>query len=76
MTFHVCKARKSPKRMQKLPVSSAILIPFCRVDGVPSLLFTKRANTLKSHRGEVCFPGGRRDEKECLSYKTVLLTPR
>lgn len=56
---------KSPKRLQKLPVSSAILIPFCRVDGVPSLLFTKRANTLKSHRGEVCFPGGRRDEKEC-----------
>ena len=30
------------------------------------MLFTKRANTLRSHRGEVCFPGGRRDKNETI----------
>jgi len=41
------------------------------VNGVPSLLFTKRANTLKSHRGEVCYPGGRRDENETVEQTAL-----
>jgi len=63
-TQKVLESTKIPKRLAKLPVQSAILIPLCRQNGIPCLLFTKRANTLKSHRGEVCFPGGRRDKNE------------
>ncbi len=38
---------------------SAVLLPFSDgVDG-PELLFTRRAWHLRSHKGEVCFPGGR-----------------
>lgn len=37
---------------------AAILIPFVCVDGCWSLLFTRRADTLKNHRGQVSFPGG------------------
>ena len=34
----------------------------CTVGGVPSLMFNVRSNKLRSHRGEVCFPGGRRNK--------------
>lgn len=37
---------------------AAILIPFVCVDGCWSLLFTRRADTLKNHRGQVSYPGG------------------
>lgn len=37
---------------------AAVLIPFVCVDGCWSLLFTKRADSLNSHKGQVSFPGG------------------
>lgn len=37
------------------------MIPLCNVDGVASVLFTKRSSTLRSHKNEVCFPGGKVD---------------
>jgi len=37
---------------------AAIVLPLCNVDGVPSVLFEKRAEGLRKHPGEVCFPGG------------------
>ncbi len=36
-----------------------MLVPFSDGDDGPELLFTRRAWHLRSHRGEVCFPGGR-----------------
>ena len=38
---------------------SAVLVPFSDGDDGPELLFTRRAWHLRSHKGEVCFPGGR-----------------
>lgn len=35
------------------------MIPLCNVDGVASVLFTKRSGTLRAHKNEVCFPGGK-----------------
>ncbi|MGA2150675.1 MAG: CoA pyrophosphatase [Geobacteraceae bacterium] len=40
------------------PVSSAVLIPLFLKNGVCHILFTKRAENLTHHRGEVSFPGG------------------
>ena len=37
---------------------ASVIIPLCHDRGEPSLLFTKRAVSMRSHPGEVCFPGG------------------
>ncbi|CAL2033528.1 unnamed protein product [Caenorhabditis brenneri] len=42
----------------------SVLIPFVTVNGRDSVLLTKRSIHLRSHRGEVCFPGGRMDPGE------------
>ncbi|CAB3404375.1 unnamed protein product [Caenorhabditis bovis] len=39
----------------------SVLVPLVVVNGRESVLLTKRSIHLRSHRGEVCFPGGRRD---------------
>lgn len=43
---------------------AAVLVPVVlRADG-PTVLFTRRADTLRRHSGQVSFPGGRRDPGE------------
>lgn len=37
---------------------AAVLVPLLKKDGEWSLLFTRRADNLVDHRGEVSFPGG------------------
>jgi hypothetical protein len=45
------------KRVQILTMKkqAAVLVPFCIVDGEPSVLFTLRSAQLKNHSGEVRF---------------------
>ncbi|CAN0194008.1 unnamed protein product, partial [Laminaria digitata] len=38
---------------------ASVMIPLCNVDGVASVLFTKRSGTLRAHKNEICFPGGK-----------------
>lgn len=38
---------------------ASVVIPLCNVDGVASVLFTKRSGRLRAHKNEVCFPGGK-----------------
>jgi nudix motif 8 len=40
---------------------AAVLVPLCRIEGVSSVLFTKRTETVGTHKGQVSFPGGRMD---------------
>ena len=38
---------------------AAVLVPLLAVDGEAHVLFTRRAQSLPHHRGQVAFPGGR-----------------
>lgn len=45
-------------------VSAAVLVPIFEEEGEARIVLTRRASTLRSHTGEVSFPGGRLDEGE------------
>jgi 8-oxo-dGTP pyrophosphatase MutT (NUDIX family) len=51
---------------------AAILIPIVCVNGHWSLLFTRRAETLRNHRGQVSFPGGGMDNQDKSPEETAL----
>lgn len=51
---------------------AGILIPFVCVDGCWSLLFTRRADNLKSHQGQVSFPGGGKESQDETIIDTAL----
>ncbi|CAP24203.2 Protein CBR-NDX-3 [Caenorhabditis briggsae] len=57
---------KHPRLVSDSDEKSAmsVLIPLVTVDGRDSVLLTKRSIHLRSHRGEVCFPGGRKESGE------------
>ncbi len=63
MARGLARATTSPGAFSS-PRQAAVVVPFCTVAGVPSLLYTVRAATLNSHRGEVSFPGGKVDAGE------------
>jgi 8-oxo-dGTP pyrophosphatase MutT (NUDIX family) len=46
--------------MDKPPVPAAVLVPVV-LSAAPAILLTKRTSHLKSHAGQVSFPGGRID---------------
>jgi 8-oxo-dGTP pyrophosphatase MutT (NUDIX family) len=51
----------TPRRMAGDIPRAAVLVPLCHVDGQASVLFTKRTETVSTHKGHVSFPGGRRE---------------
>lgn len=51
--------------------ASAVLAPLHDRDGEPHVIVTRRAQHLRSHRGEVSFPGGRQEAGESL-WQTAL----
>jgi 8-oxo-dGTP pyrophosphatase MutT (NUDIX family) len=64
-------------------VSSAVLAVLFEEEGEARLIFTRRSTSLRSHRGEVSFPGGRLDPGEAPTtaalreaFEEVALTPR
>lgn len=38
---------------------AGVLVPFCKVDGKPSILFTKRSAKIVRNKSDVSFPGGK-----------------
>jgi 8-oxo-dGTP pyrophosphatase MutT (NUDIX family) len=46
------------------PVPAAVLVPIVDAPAGPLLLLTRRAGDLRTHRGEISFPGGRVDPGE------------
>jgi 8-oxo-dGTP pyrophosphatase MutT (NUDIX family) len=49
---------------QEITRRSAVLVALFEEDGETRLILTRRSSTLREHRGEVAFPGGRSDEGE------------
>eukprot|EP00510_Aplanochytrium_minuta_P002281 CAMPEP_0184012690 /NCGR_PEP_ID=MMETSP0954-20121128/4579_1 /TAXON_ID=627963 /ORGANISM="Aplanochytrium sp, Strain PBS07" /LENGTH=342 /DNA_ID=CAMNT_0026292759 /DNA_START=404 /DNA_END=1432 /DNA_ORIENTATION=+ len=57
-------------RLNRLPreitkrarLRACVVLPMCLVKNEPSILFTKRSDDLRRHKGEVCFPGGMVDD--------------
>lgn len=45
---------------------SAVLVPVFEEDGEAWMVLTRRAQHMRNHRGEVSFPGGRKDDGEVL----------
>jgi 8-oxo-dGTP pyrophosphatase MutT (NUDIX family) len=55
-----------------VPRAAGVLVPLVVRAGVPHVLFTRRAATLPSHRGEISFPGGARDPEDRTLVETAL----
>ena len=64
------------KRNQKNFIQSAVLVPVIKKDNTLNLLFTIRSKKLKSHSGEICFPGGQWSDKDTSLVNTALRETR
>jgi nudix motif 8 len=49
------------RRLAQPAPRACVLVPLCRVDARAAVLFTKRTETVGTHKGQVSFPGGRMD---------------
>lgn len=58
------KMRTPKSLLARCSEEAAVFVPFCLVNSVPSVLFTLRSSQLNSHKGEVSFPGGKRDPED------------
>ncbi|KAJ7257945.1 NUDIX hydrolase domain-like protein [Mycena haematopus] len=53
--------------------NAAVLIPFCNVHEKPGILLQVRSRSMRTHSGEVSFPGGKVDESLDLSLLDTAL---
>jgi 8-oxo-dGTP pyrophosphatase MutT (NUDIX family) len=69
---NILSSRK--RRMIEHPLFShaAVLVPLFQKDGDCHLLFTKRSEEVKYHKGEISFPGGVVDEEDLELINTAL----
>ncbi len=52
--------------------SASVLVPLCNANGEASVLFTKRSDTVGTHKGQVSFPGGMVDKTDENGIATAL----
>jgi nudix motif 8 len=51
---------------------AAVLVPLGTLAGVPGVLFTRRSETVGTHKGQVSFPGGMTDPEDVGPEETAL----
>lgn len=68
--------QRSPARPLNLPGlvlrESAVLVPLFLRSGLPHVLFTRRPDTMKTHAGQISFPGGVRERGDPTPLHTAL----
>ncbi|MCG2777077.1 MAG: CoA pyrophosphatase [Desulfobacterales bacterium] len=70
---------RTPKRIPDekcLYKHAGVLVPIFRQGGDYMILFTKRANKLEHHKGQISFPGGSVDDEDNSVMETVLREAR
>ena len=55
---------------------AAVLVPIVNRGDEPTVLFTRRTDHLKSHSGQISFPGGRMEERDPTPEATALRETR
>jgi len=65
-------AEYDPREIPDQPYDAAVLIPVIERDGEHHLLFTKRADHLGEHPGQMSFPGGGREPEDASIRETAL----
>lgn len=69
---HILSTRER-KSIHDLPYPhAAVLVPFFEKAGACHLLFTKRSDQVKHHKGQISFPGGVFDEEDGSLAQTAL----
>lgn len=53
-------------------IAAAVLVPVVARGGEPTVLFTRRAEHLKNHSGQISFPGGRAEAGDATPERTAL----
>lgn len=53
-------------------ILAAVLIPIFLKNGEYHILFTKRTDLVKTHKGEICFPGGHYEPEDITMLATAL----
>src|SRR5262245_56549999 len=54
------------------PKPAAVLVPFLEKEGETYLLFTRRTESVRDHKGQISFPGGARDPGDPSLRETAL----
>lgn len=66
-------AGRTPRRVDAAADPAAVLVPVVRPTGTsPAVLFTKRADHLGEHPGQMSFPGGGREDRDADLLATAL----
>jgi 8-oxo-dGTP pyrophosphatase MutT (NUDIX family) len=65
-------AAPDPTPSRDAPLVAAVLVALIRAQGPARMVLTRRRADLRSHAGEISFPGGRRDDGDADLAETAL----
>jgi len=67
-------AQQTPQRLEAPPplLRAGVLIPLLRRDEQVEVLFTRRTDTVLTHKGQISFPGGQREASDDSMIETAL----
>ena len=70
MDFEAVRAHE-PKAVTDESREAAVIVPVIERESAPSILFTKRADHLSDHPGQMSFPGGGREPEDASLAETA-----